>query len=211
MRRTSSVSRATAALAVCACAVGTSHAVRAHGLGLSATDGSGATAFGSASIDASSEVEPRTGKLNVEAENNHALADSPRWIASTEISGGSYRWSLSRGPFDIGLHMPAAASSHRGAEFRFEPAIGQANFVLPSFSVGLKQASSNPQSASSLLARAGGAGTESGVSRLGVEWKPAQSQVNFLREGLGFRLDGSDRMTVRLRKGVLGVYMHRKF
>jgi hypothetical protein len=29
--------------------------------------------------------------------------------------------------------------------------------------------------------------------------------------GLGIRLDGDDRMTVRLRKGVLGIYMQRKF
>jgi len=49
------------------------------------------------------------------------------------------------------------------------------------------------------------------VSRIGLQWKPPQSQVNFIREGLGIRLDGDNRMTVRLRKGVVGVYMQRKF
>ena len=62
-----------------------------------------------------------------------------------------------------------------------------------------------------LLSRATGLRNDAYVSKVGLEWKPAQSQVNFLREGLGFRLDGNDRMTVRLRKGVIGVYMHRKF
>ena len=52
---------------------------------------------------------------------------------------------------------------------------------------------------------------ESYGSKIGVEWKPAEPEINFLREGLGIRLEGNNRMTVRLRKGMLGIYMHRKF
>jgi hypothetical protein len=84
---------------------------------------------------------------------------------------------------------------------------------LPSFSVGLRQPVSTPSApASSLLDRSlGSAKTDTYLSKVGVEWKPAEARLQFLREGLGFRLDGNDRMTVRLRKGVLGVYMQRKF
>ena len=77
----------------------------------------------------------------------------------------------------------------------------------------MRRTSGSAPSASTLLERAtgGGGAAASYGSKIGLEWKPAQSQVNFLREGLGIRLDGNDRMSVRLRKGVLGIYMHRKF
>ena len=48
------------------------------------------------------------------------------------------------------------------------------------------------------------------VSRVAIEYKPAQSQV-FLNHGLGFRLSGDDRLTMRLRKGSLGLYFKRNF
>jgi hypothetical protein len=48
------------------------------------------------------------------------------------------------------------------------------------------------------------------VSRVGIEYKPAQSQV-FLNHGLGFRLGGDDKLTMRLRKGSLGLYLKRNF
>ncbi|HEX7442008.1 MAG TPA: hypothetical protein VF319_18135 [Caldimonas sp.] len=85
--------------------------------------------------------------------------------------------------------------------------------TLPALSLGLRRlAAEQPTPASTLLERAlGQAGAESTLSKVGVEWKPAEPQVNFLREGLGIRLDGNDRMTVRLRRGVLGIYMQRRF
>lgn len=134
---------------------------------------------------------------------------SMRWSSSAELSGGSYRWTLSRGPFDMGMSFDAPGRTGRAFDFRSAPA-GPVVSVLPSFSLGLRRASP-PAPAGTLLERSSPSRTETYVSKLAVEWKPAESQVNFLREGLGIRLDGSDRMTVRLRKGVLGIYMHHKF
>jgi hypothetical protein len=47
--------------------------------------------------------------------------------------------------------------------------------------------------------------------RIGIEWKPAESQLMFVRDGLGMRLGGDDRLTMRLRKGTLSIYMKRQF
>ena len=48
------------------------------------------------------------------------------------------------------------------------------------------------------------------VSKVGIEWKPAQSQI-FFRGGVGVRLNGDDSVVMRLRKGTFGLYMHRSF
>ena len=108
------------------------------------------------------------------------------------------------------MRFEAPATTARPFELRADPP-GPIVPTLPAISLGLRRVTSS-QVASNLLERSVGSGhTEAYVSKVGIEWKPAESKVNFLREGLGIRLDGNDRMTVRLRKGVLGVYMQRKF
>jgi hypothetical protein len=135
-----------------------------------------------------------------------------RWMASAEWSGRRYRWSLQRGALDIGLAFEPIDPGLRPLDLRSQ---SPAPLVptLPTLSLGVHRVGQGGLPvASNLLERALGAPREGGYSsRVGIEWKPAQSQLNFLRDGLGVRLDGNDRMTVRLRKGVLGIYMHRKF
>jgi hypothetical protein len=82
--------------------------------------------------------------------------------------------------------------------------------MLPALSFGLRSVSA-PLPASSLVDRTLGSGADAPVvSRVGIEYKPAQSQV-FLNHGLGFRLGGDDKLTMRLRKGSLGLYLKRNF
>ncbi len=138
------------------------------------------------------------------------LASAPpsRWSATSESLPGGYRWSLSRGTFDLGLRFESSSPWLRPHDARAD-AVGPLVPALPALSLGLRHAGPG-LSAGSLLSRSYGT-SENYVSKVGIEWKPAESRVNFLREGLGIRLEGNDRMTVRLRKGVIGVYMHRKF
>jgi hypothetical protein len=83
--------------------------------------------------------------------------------------------------------------------------------MLPALSFGLRTVSAGPAPASTLVERALAAAPATPyVSKVGIEWKPAQSQV-FLNHGLGFRLSGDDKLTMRLRKGSLGLYMKRNF
>ena len=135
-----------------------------------------------------------------------------RWISSASLSGQHYQWSLSRGAIDLGLKfgIPAGTMSRPDGARAESPA--PFSMLLPSISVGLRREAADPFRAGSLLSRVTeGNAVESYASKVGVEWKPAESQMNFVREGLGLRLEGNDRMTVRLRKGVLGIYMHHKF
>lgn len=170
-----------------------------------------ASPFVAASLDA---PLARLAEGGEEKETEYGAAPSAplHWSASTEISSGSYRWSLSRGAFDMGVGFDVPGGTARASESRFERSEVMAS-PLPSLRIGLRRiAPRYPTPAGAMLQRAADPGpAEPSVSKVGVEWKPAQSQVHFLREGLGIRLDGSDRMTVRLRKGVLGLYMQRTF
>ena len=151
----------------------------------------------------------RVDSTTAERDEPSALA-AARWTSSAELSGGQYRWSASRGGLDVGMNFAMPAQDGRRVDLRADNA-GPLVPTLPSLSVGLRRDNQVP-TASTLLDRST-ASTRgaSYVSKIGLEWKPPQSQVNFLRGGLGIRLDGNDRMTVRLRKGVLGLYMQRKF
>ena len=133
-----------------------------------------------------------------------------RWSSSAELSGGQYRWSASRGSFDVGMNFAVPQNGGRFDSRSETPSLLLP--TLPALSVGLRHEAQGLATASSLLERSTGtASNGSYVSKIGLEWKPPQSQVNFIREGLGIRLDGNNRMTVRLRKGVVGLYMQRKF
>ena len=82
--------------------------------------------------------------------------------------------------------------------------------MLPALSFGLRSVSAAAP-ASNLVDRTLGSDTAvPSVSRVGIEYKPAQSPV-FLNHGVGFRLGGDDKLTMRLRKGSLGLYFKRNF
>ena len=82
--------------------------------------------------------------------------------------------------------------------------------MLPALSFGLRSVSA-PDAASHLVDRTLGSGSAvPAVSRVGIEYKPAQSQV-ILNQGFGFHLGGDDKLTMRLRKGSLSLYLKRRF
>ena len=135
---------------------------------------------------------------------------APRWSASSALSDGSYRSALSRGKLDFAMKFDAPVRSARPGDGPVEPV---AAYVapLPTLSVGLRNVATGPTPAGALLDRATGASArDQRESRVGLEWKPSQSRV-FLNRGLGIRLDGDDRLTMRLKKGSLGLFMQTRF
>jgi hypothetical protein len=132
----------------------------------------------------------------------------PHWSSSAELAGDAYRLSLSRGAVDLGMSFDTATRASRPHDVRIDTQ-GPVMAALPSVSLGLHQGGAAP--ASSLLERATRGGSDDYTSKLGVQWKPAESNVSFLRGGLGVRLDGNESVTMRLRKGLLGVYFQRRF
>jgi hypothetical protein len=144
----------------------------------------------------------------VAADPEPAAASAPRWRALGTVEPDGFRMSLSRGAFDVGMRFEPRTVALRPTETRAEPT----SLTLPSLSLEVRSISASPATASSLAARAVGAANdaETSVSKVGIEWKPAQSQV-FFSGGVGVRLSGDDSVVMRLRKGTLGVYMKRSF
>lgn len=142
-------------------------------------------------------------------------ADAPaaplRWSTRSDYVGGNYRWAASRGVLDFGLRFDTSPRAGVVPEPHLDAA-GPMVSSLPSLSLGVRTITPSPTAASSLLERAIGAGAAPATSSsVGIEWKPAQPQLAFIRQGLGLRLSGDDRLTMQLRKGTLGIYMKRDF
>ena len=136
-------------------------------------------------------------------------APAPRWRAAGTIDSDGYRMSLSRGAVDVGMRFEPRTVPLRPTETRAEPP----TLTLPALSLELRSISATPAPAGNLAARAVGTARDAettSVSKVGIEWKPAQSQV-FFSGGVGVRLTSDDSVVMRLRKGTLGVYMKRSF
>jgi len=155
-------------------------------------------------------AEPVRSQETASPPETTSVAAAARWSPSGAVSERGYQWSLSRGAIDLGLRFDARPAAPHPADARFDSAAPPGS-TLPALSLGLRSVSTGPASASSLAERALGAATALPyVSRLGIEWKPAQSRV-FVNQGLGLRLGADDRLTMRLRKGSLGIYLKSDF
>ena len=135
----------------------------------------------------------------------------PRWSARSSLSEGAYRSAFSRGRVDVGVRFDAPMRAVRPGEAPLDPVVAYVP-PAPTLSVGLRSTPAGTvATAGSLLERATGATIGQPPERkVGLEWKPAQSRI-FLNRGLGIRLDGDDRVTMRLKKGSLGLYMQSAF
>jgi len=147
------------------------------------------------------------------AESQADAHSGSRWASSYQVSRSDYRLSLGRGALDVGIRFEARSGGIRLPDSRFDSGTASAPLAadLPSVSIGLRRTSiASDGGSSNLVDRAFGSGGETFVRKVGIAWKPAQSRV-FLNQGLGFRLDGDDRVTVRLKKGSFGLYMQSTF
>ena len=135
----------------------------------------------------------------------------PRWSARSSLSDGAYRSAFSRGRLDVGVRFDAPVRAVRSGEPPLDPVLAYVP-PAPTLSVGLRSTPAGTvATAGSLLERATGATIGQPPERkVGLEWKPAQSRI-FLNRGVGIRLDGDDRVTMRLKKGSLGLYMQSAF
>ncbi len=155
-----------------------------------------------------------TAQARASGESDPAVAGAQavRWVADFDASRTDRRLSFSRGGFDLGMHFASRPELVGPVDLGHDAAAPFAP-TLPALSLGLRSvaAGAGGGSARRLLERATGATPgEGAVSRIGIEWKPAPSRF-FLRHGLGVRLDDDDRLTMRLRKGSLGIYMRASF
>ena len=135
-----------------------------------------------------------------------------------ESSEMAYRWWVSSGRADLGLGLGAVALTTRptGAIPGLVNAGGST--VVASGTVltlGMRYRTSAQSSffADASSWRGNGLDNNDGgvAGKVGLEFKSAQSRFNIAYGGLGMRLTGDSKMTVRLRRGGLGLFMHRAF
>jgi hypothetical protein len=133
---------------------------------------------------------------------------------TTEVS---YRWWVSRGRVDLGLGLGTLAYSVRplGSGAGLTPD-ATANVVASGtvLTLGMRYRTSDRSSVFADAASWRGAGIDGGdavAGKVGIEFKSAQSQFNIAYGGLGLKLAGDARMTLRMRRGGLGIYMRSTF
>lgn len=131
-----------------------------------------------------------------------------------EVRGVSYRWWLGNGRgavgFGLGTIGYAVPVATEGAALPATTVIGS----VPTTSIGLRYALTPTTLAYADGSRARGLGGEPHVfynAKAGVEWKPAKSRVGFEGGRLGLQLDSGYRMSLRTKKGGIGVYLRGTF
>ncbi|CAN5287229.1 hypothetical protein BH11PSE9_BH11PSE9_19270 [soil metagenome] len=146
-----------------------------------------------------------------------ALANAPPG-SRADVSGVSYRFWKRVGPSAAGLDVGVGVGT---VGYLVRPPAqsavdSPANLVNPStlLTVGMRYRTSERSTvfADTSSARGfAGNGHDAYVAKVGMEWKSASSPVRFMQGGLGLQLDGGGRMTLRVRKGTVGVYMRSSF
>jgi hypothetical protein len=164
--------------------------------------------------------------------------DAPRFIRSdspgearpslpgyrSDVTEMSYRWWKSNGRADVGLGLGTLTYTSRptGSVSGPPPLPGQAGDAGVAsamatgtvLTMGMRYRTSERSAVFADAASARGPGlegTDGVVGKVGVEFKSAQSRLNIAYGGLGMRLAGDTRMTLRLRRGGLGVFMKHAF
>ena len=161
---------------------------------------------------AGSNDAPRVVRYDAPAEPQRAM---PGYRAETTEVG--YRWWMSRGRADLGLGLGTLTQGARPSGSLPGLANDGSTSVLAAatvMTVGMRYRSSDRSTfyadASGLRGR-GFDGGEAVVGKVGVEFKAAQSRFDIAYGGLGLKLDGDTRMTVRVKRGGLAIFMRSKF
>jgi hypothetical protein len=133
---------------------------------------------------------------------------------ATEVG---YRWWISRGRADLGLGLGTLAYTIRpvGSTAGLVPE-APANVVGAGtvLTLGMRYRTSDRSSVFADAASWRGAGIDGGdavAGKVGIEFKSAQSRFNIAYGGLGLKLAGDARMTLRMRRGGLALFMRSTF
>jgi len=142
---------------------------------------------------------------------------------SARLSDISYRFWVSRGRADLGIGIGTMALTAQPMGTAPSAAPGAASdnpsIVLasaPALSVGMRFRASPQSTVFADASGIRGLGANNGdayLGKVGVEWKPTSfaSRWNIAYGGIGWRLNADSRMTLRIRRGGLGLYMRSQF
>lgn len=134
--------------------------------------------------------------------------------ATTELG---YRWWLSKGRADLGLGLGTLAYVRRPTGSLSGLGADRDATVLASGTVLTLGMRYRTSARSAVFADAAGwhgagpIGSDAVAGKLGIEFKSARSRWNIAYGGLGLRLAGDARMTLRVRRGGFAISMRRSF
>ena len=135
----------------------------------------------------------------------------------TDLTELSYRRWVSRGRADVGWGIGSVLLVDRPTGLlpgRYGDAAGVTTGAGTMLMLGLRYRTGAQSSIYADAAQVRGLGLDGEdrvVGKVGIEFKVAQSNWKISYGGLGFRLAGDARMTVKLRHGGLGIYMRSTF
>ena len=155
---------------------------------------------------------PRLTRTEVQTEPQSSL---PGY--RNELVELSYRWWASRGRADLGLGLGTIAYQARPTGLLPSVASDGATLPLASGTVltlGMRYRTSERSALFADAIGVRGLPIDRGdamVGKVGIEFKSARSHWNISYGGLGLNLAGDMRMTLRVRRGGVSIFMHRSF
>lgn len=134
-----------------------------------------------------------------------------------EVAELSYRWWISRGRADWGLGLGTLAYVVRPTGTMANPsddpgaALTTASGTVVTLGVRYRTSVHSTFFVDAAGVRGLGLDRDAVVGKVGIEFKAARSSWNVAYGGLGFRLAGDTRMTLRARRGGVALNMRREF
>ena len=159
----------------------------------------------------SSNDPPRFTRTDPSAEPQRSL---PGY--RSEVTEFSYRWWASTGRADLGLGLGTLAYGARPTG-SVPGLVGDsslhaiATVTVLTMGLRLRTSANSTMFADASGVRGLGLDRDAVVGKVGFEFKAAQSRWNISYGGLGMRFAGDTRMTLRVRRGGLAVYMNSSF
>ena len=176
-------------------------------------EGAAGSAVVAANVEAGGNAAPRVVRVDDPSEPGRS---APGYRGETTELG--YRWWVSKGRADLGLGLGTLSYVVRPTGSL--PGVGGADngaSVLASGSVLTLGMRYRTSARSAVFADAAGwhgpglSGRDAVVGKVGLEFKTAKSRWNIAYGGLGLTLPGDARMTLRVRRGGLALFMHSSF
>jgi hypothetical protein len=137
---------------------------------------------------------------------------APAGAAPLGVAGSSYRWWLQHGAAGVGIGLGSMGAVVMPAGGATQPM--HLGAMVPTVSVGLRYRTTpnslvyaDAMQARNLLP----GGVDAYQAKVGVEWARRESPWRLDGGSLGLRLDSGLRMSLRLRKDKVGVYVRSTF
>jgi hypothetical protein len=167
------------------------------------------------SLSSATEVAPPA----VTAQRTRLISNDPLPIGADgrpayDLAGVSYRWWSRHGRSDVGVGVGTL-----GHVVMPTPGLTDSTPAIigstPTVTVGWRYRTSQTSSVFADASGARGLGLDNNNNyintKVGAEWKASSSRLGFDRGNLGMQFDSGYRMTVRLRKSSVGVYLRGQF